>query len=79
MTKKTNPGNGTSTRRLQMDARGSKFTMLLSKDERTQLYELAVADGVPASVYLRTLIRTVHRDTIASPNGAGESKKRARK
>lgn len=38
--------------------------MLLSKDERAQLYELAVADGVPASVYLRTLIRNVHRDLL---------------
>lgn len=41
--------------------------MLLSKDERTQLYELAVADGVPASVYLRTLIRNVHRDMKREP------------
>lgn len=43
-------------------ARASKFTMLLSRDERTWLYELASGDGVPASVYLRTLIRSQHRD-----------------
>ena len=42
--------------------RASKFTMLLSGDEREKLYELASADGVPASVYLRTLIRKRHRE-----------------
>lgn len=40
------------------NARGSKFTMLLSKDEQTQLHELAGREGVPASVYLRMLIRS---------------------
>lgn len=36
--------------------------MLLSGDEREKLYELASADGVPASVYLRTFIRNRHRE-----------------
>jgi hypothetical protein len=42
--------------------RGSKFTMLLSRDEQAQLHELAAHSGVPASVYLRTLIRKVHAE-----------------
>ncbi len=39
------------------NVRGSKFTMLLSKDEQVQLHALADREGVPASVYLRMLIR----------------------
>jgi len=44
--------------------RGSKFTMLLSRDEQAQLHELAAHSGVPASVYLRMLIRDVHKDSL---------------
>jgi hypothetical protein len=44
--------------------RGSKFTMLLSRDEQAQLHELAAHSGVPASVYLRMLIRNVHKDSL---------------
>lgn len=40
------------------NVRGSKFTMLLSKEEQVQLHELAGHEGVPASVYLRMLIRS---------------------
>jgi hypothetical protein len=47
-------------------ARGSKFTMLLSRDESVQLRELAERDGVPASTLLRTLIRRLH-DELRNP------------
>jgi hypothetical protein len=60
----TSSSTKTTSGRLQLEARGSKFTMLLSKDERSKLYELASADGVPASVYLRTMIRTEYSETL---------------
>ena len=78
MTKKNGTGR---LSRSKTTARGSKFTMLLSRDERSQLYELAMHDGVPASVYLRTLIRTVHRDKLVDLQDAriDRSKKRSSK
>jgi hypothetical protein len=42
--------------------RGTKFTMLLSKSESLQLRELAKKDGVPASTFLRSLIRRLHEE-----------------
>jgi hypothetical protein len=59
--------------------RASKFTMLLSRDEREQLYELAMDDGVPASVYLRTLIRNVHRTREADKTGKASPKSKAKR
>lgn len=82
MTKKTilestRRGNGSSRpSRSKATARGSKFTMLLSRDERSQLYELASNDGVPASVYLRTLIRTMHHKSATDQSA---TKKRSKK
>jgi hypothetical protein len=58
------------------NVRGSKFTMLLSKDEQVQLHELAGREGVPASVYLRMLIRSeaatirTHGGSARKSNGA---------
>jgi len=56
------------------NVRGSKFTMLLSKDEQAKLHELAGQQGVPASVYLRMLIRSEGAKLNGSArksNGAG--------
>ena len=48
--------------------------MLLSKDEQAKLHELAGQQGVPASVYLRMLIRSEGAKLNGSArksNGAG--------
>jgi hypothetical protein len=49
-------------KKAKVAGRGSKFTLLLSRDESAQLRELAARDGVPASVFLRLLIRKIHAD-----------------
>jgi hypothetical protein len=57
------------------NVRGSKFTMLLSRDEQVQLHKLAGHEGVPASVYLRMLIRSesmklrTDRESVRKSNG----------
>ena len=43
------------------EARGSKFTMLLSVKERDMLAELAREDGLSAAMYLRRLIHIQHK------------------
>ncbi len=53
-----------------LSRRSSKFTMLLSKDEHVQLHELAGREGVPASVYLRMLIRS-EAATMRTNGGSG--------
>lgn len=54
--------------------------MLLSRDEQAQLHELASHSGVPASVYLRTLIRNVHaEDFVIGGLGPTERKRRGDK
>ena len=58
--------------------RGSKFTMLLSRDEQAQLHELAAHSGVPASVYLRMLIRDVHKDSLTELQDGRIERSRAR-
>lgn len=55
------------------NVRGSKFTMLLSKDEQVQLHELAGREGVPASVYLRMLIRSEGTKVRGSGGSARKS------
>jgi hypothetical protein len=48
-------------RKPKKQARTSKFTLLLTKDELDQLHELADENGEPAAVLLRRLIKTTWR------------------
>jgi hypothetical protein len=45
--------------------RESKFTLLLSKEEHSQLHELAARAGEPASILLRRFIREAHKSTTS--------------
>lgn len=43
------------------DPRESKFTLLLSEEERNMLVELAHEEGLSAAMWLRRLIRAQHK------------------
>lgn len=59
------------------DPRESKFTLLLSDEERAMLSELANEEGLSAAMWLRRLIRSQHkafdlaRHTLASAKLVG--------
>ncbi len=50
-----------TNRKTKKQARTSKFTLLLTKDELSQLHELANENGEPAAVLLRRLIKNTWR------------------
>ncbi len=49
------------------DPRESKFTMLLSDEEREMLSELANEGGLSAAMWLRQLIHGQHRKLLVDP------------
>jgi hypothetical protein len=46
------------------DPRESKFTVLLSDEERAMLVELATEEGLSAAMWLRRLIHGQHRKLL---------------
>jgi len=57
------------------DPRESKFTMLLSDEERAMLVELATEEGLSAAMWLRRLILGQHRKLLVDRAKAKRPKK----